>query len=335
MIAREALDFIERSHDKPFFLYLAFTIPHANNENKKNGMEVPDYGPYASKDWPEIEKCFASMVTRMDSDIGRVLDLLKKDGIDQNTVVFFASDNGAHKEGGHDPEFFHSHGALRGIKRDLWDGGIHVPGMVRWPGKIKPGQVSDQTWAFWDFLPTAAELAGLTPPEGIDGISIVPTLLGEPQKQRQHEYLYWEFHERGFGQALLLGGKWKAAVRLAPTVPIELYDLKADLAEEHNVAAEHPDIVAKIETTLKAARTDSADWPINAACRGKRRPPRSSDLIGKKDQPPNGGSSRSNRGKRLAAKKRKRRKKRNSERNCRSRQAGLKRSHLSCFTNQN
>src|SRR5207302_3591293 len=188
---------------RPFFLYLAYTIPHANNElgNKTgNGMETPDFGPYASQSWPDQEKGFAAMITRMDKDVGKLMANLKSLGLDENTLVIFSSDNGAHREGGHDPEFFHSHGPLRGIKRDLYEGGIRVPTLARWPGKIKAGQVSDQVWAFWDLLPTAAELAGVGPPQGLDGISMVNALLGN--KQQDHEYLYWEFHERGFSQAV-------------------------------------------------------------------------------------------------------------------------------------
>jgi arylsulfatase A-like enzyme len=150
---------------------------------------------------------------------------------------------------------------LRGIKRDLYEGGIRVPMLVRWPGRIKPGGVSDQVWAFWDFLPTAAEVAGLKPPGGIDGLSMLPTLLGQKQTN-QHPFLYWEFHERGSKQAVRMDS-WKA-VRLAPGAPLELYDLKTDLAEGRDVAARHPGVVAAIEEYLKTARTASDEWPIKA-----------------------------------------------------------------------
>jgi len=245
-----------------FFLYLAYTIPHANNELGKktgNGMEVPSDAPYSKEDWPQVEKNKATMITRMDRDIGLLLDQLKKLKIDEETVIFFTSDNGPHKEGGVDPAFFQSSGPLRGIKRDLYEGGIRVPMIVRWPGKIKPGAVSDQIWAFWDFIPTAAEIAGLKPPEGIDGISMLPTLLGQTQTN-QHPFLYWEFHEKGSKQAVRMGD-WKA-VRLEPGQPVELYDLKNDLAETTNVAGKNPQIVATIEHYLKSARSESERWPL-------------------------------------------------------------------------
>jgi arylsulfatase A-like enzyme len=157
-----------------------------------------------------------------------------------------------------DPKFFESSGHLRGIKREVYEGGIRVPMIVRWPGRIKPGAVSDQIWAFWDFLPTAAAIAGLTPPSDIDGISMLPALLGK--RQKNHEFLYWEFHEDGFSQAVRMGD-WKA-VRLGPDKPLELYQLKTDPAERENVAASNRGIVKKIEEYLASARTESKDWPV-------------------------------------------------------------------------
>jgi len=250
LLTPRAINFIEASKRTPFFLYLAYTIPHANDElglATGNGMEVPDLGSYKDETWPEPEKGFAAMITRMDKDIGKLMASLKSFGLDDNTLVIFSSDNGAHKEGGHDPEFFHSHGDLRGIKRDLYEGGIRVPTVARWPGKIKPGQVSDQVWAFWDVLPTFAAIAGTPAPEGLDGISMLNALLGE--SQQSHEYLYWEFHERGFSQAVRLGN-------------IELYDLSNDPGEKSNVAAQHPEIVSKIASIMQTARTDSKEFPI-------------------------------------------------------------------------
>jgi arylsulfatase A-like enzyme len=267
LFADEALKFIEKNQAMPFFLYLAFTTPHANNEAGKQGMEVPDDAPYSAEPWPQAQKNHAAMITRMDRDIGRVMDLLRRVGIDDNTIVFFASDNGPHREGGADPAFFRSSGPLRGFKRSLHEGGVRVPMIVRWPGHVPAGKTSDQVWAFWDFLPTAAELAGAKTPPGLDGISAVPTLLGKGQ-QKQHEFLYWEFHEGGFKQAVRTGD-WKA-VRERPGGPLELYDLKTDLGEEHDVAAAHPDVVARIEAYLRTARTDSADVPIRAGKKKKR-----------------------------------------------------------------
>jgi arylsulfatase A-like enzyme len=274
LVAEEALQFIEKygkdeivggapsmplmRKARPFFLYLAFTIPHANNEAKSKGMEVPDLGEFANTDWPDQEKAKAAMITRMDRDVGRLIWTLKKLGIDDKTIVFFTSDNGPHREGGADPDFFDSNGPLRGIKRDMYEGGIRVPMIARWPKRIKAGSKSDQVWAHWDFLPTVAEIAGVKPPADIDGISMVNALLG--RRQRSHEFLYWEFHERGFAQAVRMGD-WKA-VRKSPDSPLELYNLKKDIGEQNDVAAKHPDVVKKIEEYLKTARTESELWPI-------------------------------------------------------------------------
>ena len=261
LFTERALTFLDGSKSSPFFLYLAFTSPHANDElgqDTGDGMEVPNDEPFTKQPWPKVEKNFASMVSRLDRDVGRVLDQLKKTGQDKNTLVIFTSDNGPHKEGGHNPEFFHSAGPLRGVKRDLYEGGIREPMLARWPGRIQPGSQSDQVWAFWDFLPTAAELAGASAPSGIDGISMVPALLGQPQKN--HDYLYWEFHERGFSQAVRMAD-WKG-VRPASNLPVELYDLKADLSEKNNVAAAHPEVVRRIEEIMKSARTDSKEFPV-------------------------------------------------------------------------
>jgi arylsulfatase A-like enzyme len=258
LMAEEALKFIEGNGGGPFFIYLAFTIPHANNEAKNKGMEVPDLGEFASEDWPDQEKAKAAMITRLDRDVGRLMALLKKLGIDDNTLVFFTSDNGPHREGGADPDFFDSNGPLRGIKRDLYEGGIRVPMIARWPKRIKAGAKSDQVWAHWDLLPTLAEVAGVKPPANIDGVSMLNALRG--RRQRDHEFLYWEFHERGFSQAARMGD-WKA-VRKSPDSPLELYDLKNDLGEQNDGAAKHPEIVKKIEDYLKTARTESELWPI-------------------------------------------------------------------------
>jgi len=263
LFAEESLAFIERHMDKPFFLYLACTIPHANNEARNKGMEVPSYGPYADEDWPDAQKGHAAMITRMDSDVGRLLAKLQALGIDDNTLVFFSSDNGPHKEGGADPEFFSSSGPLRGYKRALYEGGIRVPMIARWPDKIAPGSGSDLVSAFWDFLPTCCDLVGAMPPPEIDGFSMLPTLLGRPDRQRRHRFLYWEFHEQGKKQAVRMGD-WKGArLRVAknPDGPIELYNLKADLGETTDVAAEHPDIVALMAGLMKDARSPSEHWP--------------------------------------------------------------------------
>ncbi len=258
LVEQEALQFVEENKTRPFFLYWAATLPHANNEGGKNGMEVPDYGPYAAKDWPEPDKGRAAMITRLDRGVGRLTQQLKDLGLDANTLVCFASDNGPHREGGANPNFFDSNGPLRGIKRDLYEGGIRVPLIARWPGRIKPGAQTDHICAFWDWLPTLAELAGVRPPANTDGISLVPTLLGEPS-QKGHEFLYWEFHEGGSIQAVRMG-RWKAVRPFGR--PLELYDLQTDIGETHNVADDHPDVVAKIEKYLTTVRTESEFWPL-------------------------------------------------------------------------
>ncbi len=263
LFTAEALKFLEDHRDGPFFLYLAYTIPHANNEAGKHGMEVPSYEPYENEDWPDPQKGHAAMITRMDRDIGRLFEKLEALGIDQQTIVFFTSDNGPHREGGADPKFFGSSGPLKGTKRSLHDGGIRVPGIVRWPGKVRPNSTSDHPWAFWDFLPTACELAGEEAPKTTDGISIVPTMLSQG-RQRQHQFMYWEFHEGRTSSQAVRMGPWKA-VRTAPGAALQLYDLSADPGEEHNRADEHPDIVAKIADYLKTARTESRHWPLRRA----------------------------------------------------------------------
>jgi arylsulfatase A-like enzyme len=261
LFTKRALSFVEKATRDPFFLYLAYTIPHANNELGRvhaNGMDSPDHGPYAKENWPAVEKSFAATITRMDSDIGKLMETLKSKGLDNNTLIIFSSDNGPHREGNHDPEFFESRGPLRGMKRDLYEGGIRVPTIARWPARIQPGRKSDFAWAFWDFLPTACELAGVKPPAGIDGVSIVPTLLGQTQKP--HDYLYWEFHEGGFHQAVRQGD-WKL-VRQKPKFELELYNLRDDIGERRNVAGQNPAIVARMEKLFTSARIDSPDFPV-------------------------------------------------------------------------
>lgn len=262
LFTQETLDFVRREKDKPFFLYLAYTIPHANNEMGDQGMQSPSDYPYSNEPWPRNERNFAAMVTRMDRDVGRLMELLQDLGLDDNTVVMFAGDNGPHGEGGHSAELFNSNGPLRGGKGQPYDGGIRIPMIARWPGKIEGGRVSDYVGAFWDVLPTAAEMAGTKPPAGIDGISLLPLLLGH--RQKEHEYLYWEFYPywespEVIAQAVRMG-KWKA-VRQDQGRPIELYDLSTDIAEQHDVSARHPDVVKRMEDILKTARGHSDYWP--------------------------------------------------------------------------
>lgn len=259
-ITKEALSFIDTHHAKPFFLYYTPTLPHANNEAKQEGMEIPSNEPYSKQPWPTAQKNHAAMITRLDADVGKILAKLKDLKIDDNTLVFFTSDNGPHKEGGGDPTFFQSSGPLRGIKRAMTEGGIRVPMLVRWPGKVKPGE-HELAWAFWDFLPTMADLVGAKVPAKLDGHSILPALLGVG-KVEQAPFLYWEFHEQGSKQAVRMG-PWKA-IRNKLGEPLELYDLTKDIAEKNNLAKEQSAIVAKVEDYLKTARTESVEWPLKA-----------------------------------------------------------------------
>ena len=244
-----ALDFAREHKDEPFFLYLPYTVPHAR-------YEIPSTEPYTNEPWPEDAKVHAAMITRMDRDVGRIMALLKETGIDDQTIVFLCSDNGAARfwEG-----IFDSSGPLHGKKGDLYEGGIRTPMIVRWPGQIPAGVVSDVAWYFADFLPTAAELVGVKPPSNIDGVSVLPTLLGKNQNL-ESRFLYWEHFGGGFQQAVRVGN-WKA-VRAGLDKPLELFDLAADLGEKHNVAAQQPDVVRKIESYLETARTDSECWPF-------------------------------------------------------------------------
>jgi arylsulfatase A-like enzyme len=266
LFAEEALKFLQQNKDaakgEPFFLFLCFTIPHANNEAKNKGMEVPELGEYASKDWPEPNKGHAAMITRMDRDVGRILDKLRELGLEENTAVFFTSDNGPHKEGGQDPAVSDSNGPFKGTKRDLYDGGIRVPLIARWPGKIPPGRTSDHVGSHQDVMVTLAELAGTQShlPKH-DGVSLVPTLLGKPDQQKQHEYLYWEFYEQKGARAVRMGD-WKAVRKPLAGGKVELYDIKKDPGEEHDLAAQHRDLVAKAEAIMKQAHVPNENFKL-------------------------------------------------------------------------
>ncbi|MCP4645057.1 MAG: arylsulfatase [bacterium] len=263
LFTEKGLGFIRENHQRPFFLYMAYTLPHWSDfdHDTPESQIVPSDTPYTDEDWPQVEKNYAAMVTRLDKDVGRTLDLLKELGLDENTIVFFTSDNGPSAESSHSVEFFDSNGPLRGVKRDLYEGGIRVPMIARWPGRVPEGRASDQVWAFWDVLPTLAELAGLPVPEETDGISMAPTLAGRDQAQ-QHDYLYWDYgHVRGGFSQAVRSGDWKG-VRRGPDGPIELYDLSSDVGETHDLAGEKPDIVARIAAMIEEAYTPSPDYPI-------------------------------------------------------------------------
>ncbi len=262
LVMEESLQWIEEREESPFFLYIALTIPHANNEGTRgtgDGAEVPEYGIYAEKDWPNPDKGQAAMITRMDRDIGRLMDKLTELGIDENTLVMFSSDNGPHNEAGHDLLRFNPSGSLRGIKRDLYEGGIRVPFLAWWPGTIRSGQLSDHIGYFGDLMATTAELAGAEVPAGTDSVSFAPTLLGEPDRQQEHAYLYWEFYEGGSSQAVRLR-QWKGVRKPMLSGPIELYDVSRDLQEKYNVARNHPDVVSEIKEIMAQAHVNHPTW---------------------------------------------------------------------------
>jgi arylsulfatase A-like enzyme len=263
LFTQEVLDFIRRERSGPFFLYLAYTIPHANNELTRktgNGMEVPDDAPYSNESWPQQEKNYAAMVGRLDADTGKIFALLKELKLDDDTIVIFTSDNGPQgkDEGGYDQTFFNSSGALRGIKRELYEGGIREPLIMRWPGKIRGQQVSNHIWAQWDLLPTFAAVAGVRPPSGLDGVSMLPLLTGG--RFPNHEFLYWEFHEGGYAQAVRMG-RWKA-VRHGANGPIELYDMQTDLKETVDLAAKQPAIIKRAAEIMRREHVESEHWPV-------------------------------------------------------------------------
>lgn len=269
VFTQEAVDFITRHQKAPFFLFLALVTPHANNERSRalgDGNEVPDQGIYAEKPWADSAKNHAAMVTRMDRDVGTVLDHLKALGLDENTLVLFSSDNGAHREGGpnYDPSFFKVSGPFSGLKRSLTEGGIRVPLIARWPGKIKPASTSLHVGYFGDMMATWSELAGVSKLPAHDGISFVPELTGKG-KQGAHDYLYWEFYEKGVSQAVLLDGRWKALRLSSPTAAIQLYDVPADPSEKNDVATRYPDVVKRAASLFSSARKDNTHWKLGTA----------------------------------------------------------------------
>ncbi len=269
LIESQALDFIRENRARPFFCYLPVTIPHA-------AMQVPEtyMTPWREK-YPQFENvtghysfdtvvrnpvaAFPAMLTRLDETVGKVLALLDELGIAENTIIIFTSDNGPHQEGGHRPDIFRSSGAVRGLKRDLTDGGIRVPFIVRWPVKVKKGTVNRYVGAFWDFLPTVCDILHETPPAPLDGLSILPTFEGHDENQKQHDYLYWEFYEQGGKQA----ARWKnykgirTNVSEDPAGHISVYNLSTDIKEQHDISNENPEIVAQFEEIFKEARTES------------------------------------------------------------------------------
>ena len=281
LIADESLKFVRANKDKPFFLFLPVTIPHA-------AMQAPEewVAPFRKK-FPQFESkigkykgphvqnpiaAFAGMMTLLDSHVGELMALLKELDLDDNTLVMLTSDNGPHQEGGHDPRFFNSNGPLKGHKRDLYEGGIRAPLIARWPGKIAPGSESELISAHWDMLPTFCEIANIGAP-ACDGISMMPELLGDSENQKKHEFLYWEFYERG-GRRAVRFGQWKAVQNNLKSTQqvdgIEIYDLAADIGEETNIAEENPELVKRAQGYFAKAHTPSEFWKFGAKKKNKK-----------------------------------------------------------------
>jgi arylsulfatase len=266
-IAKEALEFINDNKDKPFFLYLPFTIPHVSLQVPQDSLDE-----YLELGWPETpyagghytghdtpRACYAAMITRMDKNVGRVMALIKQLDLDDDTIVMFTSDNGTTYCCGVDYNFFESVKPLRGLKGSLYEGGVRVPLIARWPGKIKPGTTSNHLSAFWDMMPTLCDLVGVKAPENTDGISFLPELLGK--SNQQHEYLFWEIGSKMAARK----GKWKAVwtdVKTQPTPTIALYDLDADISESTNVASSNSSVVSEMEQIRTEAHVYSPEFPI-------------------------------------------------------------------------
>lgn len=275
LIHQQALRFLKSDHTKPFFLYLPYTLPHADVtvphdevydyyvkkfneapvELKSNDGEKHHFDPYP-------HAAFSAMVARLDKYVGEIVSIVKEKAIEENTLIIFTSDNGPHRENGGDPEFFNSNGGLRGIKRDLYEGGIRAPFIACQKGLIKAGSINAVPYALWDMYPTFLQMAGVAIPKHIDGISLLSALIG--RKGRAHDYFYWEFHEGGGKQAVRMG-EWKAVkngVNSRVNPPVELYNLNTDPLEQNNVAGRYPAIVKQAEKMIKEAYTPNKDWPL-------------------------------------------------------------------------
>lgn len=257
LIADEVLAWVTANRDRPFFLFHSITLPHGRHE-------IDDQGVYKAQSWTEQQKNYAAQVTRLDSDVGRLLAKLKELNLDEKTLVIVAGDNGSSfaptSEIG---KLFDQTmgGKLRGFKRSLYEGGLRQACIARWPGVVPAGRVSDEPWAFWDFLPTCAELLGAMLPDGrtTDGVSVLPLLKGGPAPKR--DYFYWELHENGPSLQAVRFGDWKA-VKNGPSAAVELYDLRSDPGEKADLAAKHPDLVAKAVKLMADAHEDHPDWPL-------------------------------------------------------------------------
>jgi arylsulfatase A-like enzyme len=263
VILERAQRWVNDNRARPFFLFFATTLPHANNERTratKNGCEVPGYGPYADRPWTDPDKGLAAMISRLDADVGRLVAQIESLGLTRDTIFLFTSDNGPHREGGNTPGFFESSGPFRGMKRDLYEGGIRVPLIVRWPGRVAARATTSQVGYFGDLYATLADIAGQPLPPGLDSISLAPTLLRRGT-QHPHEYLYWEFYENGGSQAVRFGA-WKAVRKPMLTGPIEVYDLARDPAEHLDVASAHPDVVTRAAALMNEAHVPDPRWVV-------------------------------------------------------------------------
>ena len=277
LVQKEALAFINsQAKEKPFFLYLPYTLPHVDLTPPHDGLydhyvKLFNEAPLQLTDKRNLNKqfvelnphaAFAAMVARLDRYVGEVVAAVNRKGIARNTIIIFTSDNGPHREKGGDPEFFNSNGMFRGIKRDLYEGGIRVPLIISWEGNIKEGQQTDHMAAFWDFFPTFQQLAGIPVTQQVDGISIMPIL--QRKQQPVHDYLYWELHESG-GRQAIRWKNWKAIklnVSTEKANATELYDISLDPEEQHNIAAKYPELVAQLETMMKNAHHKNPEWPL-------------------------------------------------------------------------
>jgi arylsulfatase A-like enzyme len=253
LFTAEARNFIKENKENPFFLYLAYVVPHSK-------LQIPEedecFTMYENEDWPILQKKHAGMITRMDRDIGTLLDDLKTMGLDKNTLVIFTSDNGPHSAGGAIPEFFNDSGPLKGIKRDMYEGGIRVPFVAWWPGVIEAGRRSDHLAAHWDLMATACDMGGVQPPKATDGISYLPLLKGELQQQKQHEYLYFELHRPT--RRAVRQGDWVCLQKNTTAIDpnenwTELYNLKDDLAQEVNLSTKFPERTKAMKELLRKA----------------------------------------------------------------------------------
>lgn len=256
LIQNDMIKWLKEQGDKPFMMFYAITLPHGRHE-------IDDYGIYKDKPWTQKQKAYAAQVTRVDSDMGELVDTLREMKIDKDTLIVFTGDNGSSfspkSEIG--KRFDQASNGLRGYKRGLYEGALRQAAIAWWPGTVPAGRVDAQPWAFWDMMPTFVELSGATPPKGFetDGVSLVSYLKGGDAPKR--EYFYWELHEGNRPVQAARWGNWKA-VRNGFDKPIQIYDLEANAGESKDLAKSRADLVAKAETILKEAHRADPNWPL-------------------------------------------------------------------------